>query len=150
MSSANDSFWGDERYKRYLEERRELNATRIKQSDEYDRSILTLSSAGIGLSIALLRFGVTGIPHGIAIWLISLSWIAFALSLVSTTFSFRASQNLHKRQMEIEGEIYSSSRDEVISNEYAPQLELWNRISSISFVAGVLSLVGFAFTMLFA
>lgn len=68
----------------------EIHKREISSSENFDRSVLTFSSAGLALSIGFLK---DFLGHGDAAWVWSLycSWIAFTVAIVFTMVSFQLS-----------------------------------------------------------
>lgn len=66
-------------------------------TDSFDKSMLTLSSGALGVSLAFIKDIV---PLGQAAWIFLLlaSWIAFALCIVTTVVSFQFSIAALKKQ----------------------------------------------------
>ena len=82
---------GELRHRLYSEQAAVLNESRAESFKAFDQAILTLSAAGLGLSLTFIKDVV---PIGSARWLLVLpiSWGAFALAILSTMGSFIASR----------------------------------------------------------
>ena len=147
MPQLEDKEWGNERYKAFLKEREALNNIRLKQQDGLDRSILTLSSAGVGLSVSLWRFG-DSMLRTVSASFLSIAWTAFAVALLSTTLSFYLSRKGHERAIEMAEERYST-KDYLRrqTNKWDLRLSIANACSILSFAIGILALIGFGFSM---
>src|SRR5438094_8679598 len=76
-------------YELYLSERTRLSTGKREQAKSYDQTILTYSAGAIALSITFLEKVVRN--PDVKSWLYT-SWILFALAMMSTLYSFLASQ----------------------------------------------------------
>lgn len=72
-----------ERQRLYEHARDELSALTRSASENYDRSLLTLSSAFLGGSLALTS-QVIDLAQATTKWLLYLSWLSFAVTIVLT------------------------------------------------------------------
>ncbi|MES2362736.1 MAG: hypothetical protein V4646_13210 [Pseudomonadota bacterium] len=104
-------------HKEYLAdlEKRELSAT-----ESFDKSVLTLSSAGLGLSLSFLKDFVGS--EVLWPWALYGSWIMFTLATVSTMLSFQSSGKAHQHQKEIAKRAYLDGDDAAFD-----ELNVWNR-----------------------
>lgn len=104
-------------YKEYLAdlEKRELSAT-----ESFDKSVLTLSSAGLGLSLSFLKDFVGS--EVLWPWALYGSWIMFTLATVSTMLSFQSSGKAQKHQKKIAKRAYLDGDDAAFD-----EVNVWNR-----------------------
>ena len=104
-------------YKEYVAdlEKRELSAI-----ESFDKSVLTLSSAGLGLSLSFLKDFVGS--EVIWPWALYGSWIMFTLATVSTMLSFQSSGKAQKHQKEIAKRGYLDGDDAAFD-----EVNFWNR-----------------------
>ena len=64
-----------------------LNKADLSNAEQFDKAILTLSTGGLGFSIALIKF-VIPLQSAIYTILLRLSWVCFAFAIVLTVISF--------------------------------------------------------------
>lgn len=88
----------DECRKLHSELRAELLKRELSGSENFDKSVLTLSSAGLGLSISFLKDFVPPEAPGVP-WMLYLSWGMFTVATLSTMASFFVSGKAIKRQL---------------------------------------------------
>jgi hypothetical protein len=99
--------------KLYAEYRKDLLARQLSNSENFNRSILSLSSAILAVSVAFLRSqGPSPTPHYVGV--LSTSWIAFALAIVSTVLSFMTSQVAIDRHLQFAARYYLEGREDAI------------------------------------
>ena len=91
---------GEERKKLHDSLRDELLKRQLSNSENLDRAILMLSSAGLGLSLLFIK---DPFPLSEAAWKLLLysSWILFGSAILSTLVSFFVSQQGIKKQLEM-------------------------------------------------
>lgn len=91
VQPAQDSVYepNEEEKKLYSEFLAESHKRELASTDNFDKSILTLSSAGLGLSISFLKdFGGQGVVSPIFLFG---SWVLFVVATLSTMLSFLSS-----------------------------------------------------------
>jgi len=114
-------------------------------ADSFDKSMLTLSSGALAVSLAFIKDIV---PLGTASWicLLIISWTAFALCIVTTVVSFLFSIAAHKEHRELLDKMWITRKRELA--DLKPSV--WNRLVGICTRAALtLFLVGLASTMVF-
>lgn len=88
----------EERRKLYHQSREELLRRQLSNSQILDKSILSLSSAGLGLSVAFIK-NVVSLTQATSLWLLHLSWLMFTLAIICTLISFLTSQKSIKKEL---------------------------------------------------
>jgi hypothetical protein len=103
--------------------RNEINS----EADKFDKAILTLSSAALGLTFSFNKiFGP--ISFACSVCFIILAWLCFIASISTTLFSFLYSQNLRLREL-----------DEIADPKKTDKtIEYCNVISAIAFLLGII------------
>ena len=76
----------------YAEERKEILKRNLSNTMLFDKAILTLSSAGLGFSLAFIRKGVL-LGESTQLHLTSISWWLFSIAIASTLISFITSNH---------------------------------------------------------
>ena len=76
----------------YMKLRDDLLARELTNSVNFDKSVLSLSSVGLGFSVGFIR-DVVDVGAAVNLWLLHASWILFGLAIVMTLVSFLISQS---------------------------------------------------------
>jgi hypothetical protein len=74
----------------FIEQLKQAWADAQSGSDEFDKSILTYSSAGLGISLVFLK-DIVPLANAVGLKLLYASWIAFGVAILVTVFSFHLS-----------------------------------------------------------
>ena len=134
----------EERKKIHDSLRNELFKRQLSNSENLDRAILMLSSAGLGFSLVFVR---NLLPLSKASWTFLLypSWILFGLAILSTLFSFFVSQKGIKKQLKMNDEYYLEGKEEVKDqkNRWAEATECLSYVSASIYLIAVITLVFF-------
>lgn len=80
----------DEARKLYTDHLAEINKREVSSSENFDKSVLTFSSAGLALSVGFLKDFVP-ITSAYAPWALYMSWVLFTLASCATVISFLVS-----------------------------------------------------------
>jgi Zn-dependent membrane protease YugP len=135
----------ERRMQLYDEHRRQVWDAIKSSTDSLDRNILTLSTGGLGLSLAFIK----DVVHvGKAAWLPVLfaSWILFGIAIVVTLVSFPISIKAHNQRLDHLAEYYLKRRDEFFNKptRYLKALSACTAVASTSFVLALLCTITFA------
>ena len=134
----------EERRKLHDELRDELFRRQLSNSQILDRSILSLSSAGLGFSSVFVR-NLVPLGEATCRCLLYFSWALFGLAIISTLVSFFFSQRGIKKQLELNRQYYLENKDEVIT-----QKNLWAKATScLSYVSAIAYILAALFMVLF-
>lgn len=120
----------------------EIDKRELSNTDNYDKHILTLSSAGLALTLTVVKDIV---PHSQteAFGFLYASWIFFGCAILATIFSFSISNLALRSQLNI-AQRYYMDEDETAFGEIsgASKLLTWvNRISGGCFVLAIVSVI---------
>jgi len=143
-SNAEVFILDEERKKIYSETRKELLARELSNSEAFDKAILSLSSALLGISLAfikdIIRAGAACNKE-----FLYYSWYLFASAIVLTLISFMMSNLGIKRQLKYAQRYYLDGKAEYLkkSNIYARLTDLANILSGISFILAIAFTVRF-------
>ena len=88
--------------KLHNEFRVEIFRCKLSNSQILDKSILSLSSAGLGFSFLLIKSVVPMETAPIRLNLLHWSWVLFIIAIISTLISFPVSQKALDNQLEID------------------------------------------------
>lgn len=113
-------------------------------SEEYDKNILTLSSAALGLSLTFMK-DIVPLEHITHRYSLYWSWILFAVSVLAVVCSFQLSIRAHFKHLECIDAYYLQKDDAALSRKsnWSTALEIFNFSSGLFFVAGIASSVYF-------
>ncbi len=103
---------------------------------DFDRTILTLSSGALAISLVFVH-NVAPHPHQVG-WLVW-SWAMFGSSLIAILCSYMTSQMAHKVRIE---RLYKTKAD--TDTCWSPATWLFNILAAMTFVSGVGLLIEFA------
>jgi hypothetical protein len=129
----------EERKKLFSELKAELYKRQLSNAENFDKSILSYSTAGLGFSLAFLKdfLPITSALYG---WLLYGSWIFFALAIIVTISSFISSQLGIKKQLSISERYYLKGEENAFSekNFFALITDYLNNFSGLLFIAAII------------
>ncbi|MDI9332231.1 MAG: DUF4236 domain-containing protein [Alphaproteobacteria bacterium] len=128
----------EERKKVHADLKAELFKRQLSNSDNFDKAILTYSSAGLALSLGFLKDFIP-ITRADASWLLFLSWVLFVVAVVVTLASFISSQRGITRQLEINERYYLQLDDTALSakNFFARFTDCLGYVAGAAFVVAI-------------
>ena len=92
----------------------EINASLLSNSQMLDKAILSLSSAGLGVSLAFIK-NVVPLDKATNLYLLYLSWGTFVGAIAGTLVSFLASQcGLEEQANQVNDELEDMDDEQVI------------------------------------
>lgn len=129
----------DEWTKGYTSFREELVKKQNSNSENYDKSILTLASGGLGLSLAFIK-DVVPIASVTCRTVLIQSWFLFVGAIVVTIVSFQTSQAAIRTSLDHAEKYYLQRRDEYVNarNVWVNVTDMLNILSGVLFVAAIL------------
>ena len=140
-AEANDAL----RWQLYNDHKKQAWEDIQSSTDSYDQSLLTLSSGGLGLSIAFIK-DVVPLQQAIWLWLLYCSWVAFAVCILTTVISFQIAIETQKELLLNCGKYYID-KDE----SYRDKRGKYSRILRwCTIVAGGLFVLALACTIVFS
>jgi hypothetical protein len=114
-------------------------------TDSYDQSLLTLSSGGLGLSIAFIK-DIVPLQQATSLWLLYSSWVAFAACILTTVISFQIAIKTQKELLVNCGKYYIDKND-----SYRDKRGKYSKIlTGCTMIAGGLFVLALACTIIFA
>ena len=135
----------EERKRLYERTRDELVAGQRTNADQFGRSILTLSTAFLAISIGFIRYLAPpeSLVHS---WILYLSWILFGATIVVTLLGMLYGQAILKRLLDSAHEYYIEGNEDAYKiSEVLPR-----KIDHINRAVGALFSLAVASTILFA
>jgi hypothetical protein len=115
-----------------------------RQSQGYDRAIITLSAGALAISVTYLQDIA---PEPVHKWVLGLSWACLGLSLLASLGSMLTSQHAHRRHRQILDALLAD-KDEGDANTWSDVTNGLNWASSLTFALGVIFLFAFCFVNL--
>lgn len=102
QNSHDDSDYDDSEklYELYVKEEEDLSKRDLSNVENLDKAILSLSSAGLGLSLVFIK-NVVKLTEANYVWILHVSWLMFVLAITSTLLSYLFGQRALDRQREI-------------------------------------------------
>lgn len=124
--------------------RDELFKRQLSNSENLDRAILMLSSAGLGLSLLFIKDPFQLSEAACTLSLYS-SWVMFGLAILSTLVSFFVSQQGIKKQLKMNAEYYLEGKEEVQyqKNRWAGATKCLSYVSFSIYILAVIFLFYF-------
>jgi len=92
-------------YEVYVKEEEDLSKRELSNVENLDKAILSLSSAGLGLSLVFIR-NVVKLAEATHVWLLHVSWLMFVLAITSTLLSYLFGQRALNKQREFNEKYY--------------------------------------------
>jgi hypothetical protein len=116
----------------------------ISNSENFDRSILTLSASGLGLSLVFIK-DIAPLKDAIFRQFLLGSWIFFTAAIIATIVSFMTSQQAIRFQIDRAQKYYLERRDEYLNKTClsARLTEAINFTAGATFIAAVVCTVVF-------
>ncbi len=120
-------------------------------SDQIDKSILTFSTAGLGLSVTFLREQAVGLGLWIQL-VLCLSWLAFAFAILATIFSFDASVKAQRLSIDHYYKYYIEYKEEFQNpkNKYDERNSWLMKLAIVNFVGAIVLTIILAVGVLFS
>ena len=124
--------------------RDELYKRQLSNSEAYDRAILSLSSAGLAISLTFIKF-IVPIDEATCLGVLKASWVLFLLSIIFTVASFLIGNKGISKQLEYAEQYYIDSKANAFNkfNIYAYINIIFNYISGTLFLVALTSVVSF-------
>lgn len=92
-------------YELYVKEEEDLSKRDLSNVENLDKAILSLSSAGLGLSLVLIK-NVVELSKADHLWGLYGSWLMFVLAITSTLLSYLFGQRALNKQREFNEKYY--------------------------------------------
>jgi hypothetical protein len=144
MSQENVSMSESENQQLYFKYREELYKSLLSNAENLDKTIITLSSASLGLSVVLLD-KLIPLTSANFLSLLCFSWLSFGLSVGLVITSYLLGQKAIRFQLDCAEKFYLGAKPEFFNKEnryysYCERATFW---SSILFVTGLIILISF-------
>jgi hypothetical protein len=132
----------------YDEHRKQTWQDIQSSTDNFDKNLLTVSSAALGFSVAFLKdVGKDAAHLSSASWhsILYASWICFAACIVTTVFSFRLSVAALNEQLDYLHQYYQQKNDSFLTKKSAATrtLDVFTWAAAAFFLAGIICTILF-------
>ena len=98
-------------YEMYLKEEEDISKRELSNVENLDKAILSLSSAGLGLSLVFIK-NVVELSKANYVWILHVSWMMFVLAITSTLLSYLFGQRALNRQREFSERYFLEGNEE--------------------------------------
>lgn len=127
-----------ERKRLFSELKAEIFKRQLSNAENFDKSVLTYSSAGLGFSLAFLKdfLPITKAQYG---WLLYSSWGLFTLAIIVTIFSYVISQRGLTKQLNRAERYYLKCEEKAWKeiNVFDPLTEILNNMAGLFFIVAI-------------
>jgi len=134
----------DERQRIHSEIRQDLLKRQLSNAENFDKAILSLSTAGLGFSLAFIK-DILPLSNAAHMILLHVSWFLFGAAIVSTVLSFMLSQRGINKQLEFTEKYYSGEDEEYLTrrNWQASATTCLNSIAGAVFIGAICLTIAF-------
>jgi len=128
----------------YTQTREDLLKRMLSNSENFDRAVLTLSSAALGLSVTFIK-NIVDLSTAIYVPLLAVSWVMFVSAIIVTLVSFHISQWAIRVQLNHAEEYYIHRKDEFLTKINVPNtINEWSGyLSAVVFILAIICFVLF-------
>ncbi len=122
----------------------EIHKRQLSNTENYDKSILTLSSSGLAISLTFLNIMI---PTGKiqSLWLIKTSWILFLLTIGCSLIAYLVSNSALNSQLEIAENYYIKAQESAFN-----QKNFFSKFNNIlNYFVGAFFFLALLFTVIF-
>ena len=129
----------------YEELKEDIDKRDLSNSESLDKAILSLSSAGLAISLSFIKF-IVPIEDAIYIRYLYIAWICFGFAIISTILSLMASQSGLDKQLKIAECYYLENNEDALEekNFYSGVTRFLNKISGFLFITAIISVIVFS------
>jgi hypothetical protein len=115
---------------------------RFSNDENYDKTIITLSSSGLALSLTAIRFAIKTTEH---LYLLKASWWLFGITIFISIIAYRMSNQALDKQLEIAEEYYLKGIEGAFSkkNRYSTVNDWLNMITGVTFITATAFIISF-------
>jgi len=124
--------------------REDLYKRQLSNSEAYDKAILSLSSAGLAISLTFIKF-VVSIEDADFLIILKSSWILFLLSIVSTVASFLVGNKAIDAQLDNAEKYYIEANRDAYN-----KFNIYTYLNSfVNYASGVFFVTALTFVVVF-
>ena len=124
--------------------RDELYKRQLSNSEAYDKAILSLSSAGLAISLTFIKF-IVPLEQAIYLTVLKASWVLFLLSVIATLISYLIGNKGITKQLVYAEQYYIEGKAKAFNkfNIYTYLNSAFNYISGTLFLVALTCVVSF-------
>jgi hypothetical protein len=124
--------------------RDDLRKRQLSNNENYDKTVLTLSSSGLALSLTAIKFAIP-LTTARYLYLIQGSWWLFGATIFISIFAYWISNKALDKQLEIAEEYYSKGIEDAFSkkNWYSNVNDWLNMAAGLTFIIATSLIVSF-------
>ena len=128
----------EKHFELYVKEEEDLSKRELSNVENLDKAILSLSSAGLGLSLVFIR-NVVDLAKASHLWILYISWGMFILAIISTLSSYLFGQCALNKQRDFNERYYlEGDEDAGQQTSLASKITYWlSYVSVITYIAAV-------------
>lgn len=125
-------------YEMYLKEEEDISKRDLSNVENLDKAILSLSSAGLGLSLVFIK-NVVKLTEATHVWILHISWLMFVLAITSTLLSYLFGQRALNRQREFNEKYFLEGDEEAgLQTSFASRVTRFlSYVSVFTYIAAV-------------
>lgn len=142
--SKNDTNTVNERKRIYEKIRDELTQSQRSNAEHFDSNVLTLSSAGLGISVAFID-KIIKLSEASFIFLLYISWVLFIITIIITLVSYIKGQKGIKLQLHFAEKYYLDEDESYLlkENKYAKFVDKYSSWVILFFIFSIIFLIIF-------
>jgi hypothetical protein len=135
----------DRAYELYMEHLKQAWSDCQSGSDEFDKSILAYSSAGLGVSLVFIK-DIVPLATAVGLILLYASWVLFGVAILVTVISFQLSAMAQEKHIEHLRKYYLEKKTECLNppNWAASWVRRLKWVSGICFVLAMSGIIVFS------
>jgi len=134
---------GKERQRLYEEYRKDLLARQLSNAQNFDKAVLSLSTAGLGFSLAFIK-DIIPLMKAAYLGLLLYSWYLFGAAIILTMISFHSSQIGIDRQLILAERYYLKCEADALTKTKWDTATSWlNRLAGIFFLMAISLTIAF-------
>lgn len=128
----------------FAQARNELIGQQTSNAEAYDKALLTLSSAFLGISLVFIK-NIVPIQDAESLWLLKLSWAGFILTIAIVIAGFIFAQRVIRNNLAAAESYYLERNQDArqISIDNEGQVDCINEIAGVIFILSIILTVSF-------
>lgn len=124
--------------------RDDLRKRQLSNSENYDKTILTLSSSGLALSLTAIKFAIP-LATATRIYLLQWSWYLFGLTIFISIAAYWVGNQALDKQLEIAERYYAQGiEDAFLEKNWYSDINHWlNTTAGLTFLIATVLIIAF-------
>jgi len=118
--------------------REDLLKRQLSNNESYDKAILSLSSAGLALSLTAVKF-VIPLNNATDVWALKASWVLFLITVILSLSAYLIGNKAISKQLEIQEDYYIKRliKAQTESNKYSTINSIFNTVTGGVFACAI-------------